>query len=49
MVEKVFLMVEGIIVEVEIGKIYVGKVNKIVDFGVFVNILFGIDGLVYIF
>ncbi|MGB3623960.1 MAG: polyribonucleotide nucleotidyltransferase [Ketobacter sp.] len=46
--EKAFSMVEGITAEAEIGKIYVGKVNKIVDFGAFVNILPGTDGLVHI-
>ena len=46
--EKAFSMVEGITAEAEIGKIYTGKVNKIVDFGAFVNILPGTDGLVHI-
>ena len=32
----------------EIGKIYVGKIERIVDFGAFVNILPGKDGLVHI-
>ncbi|HHF0067029.1 TPA: polyribonucleotide nucleotidyltransferase [Pseudomonas aeruginosa] len=36
------------IAEAEIGKIYVGKVERIVDFGAFVNILPGKDGLVHI-
>jgi len=34
--------------EVEVGKIYKGKVQKIVDFGAFVEILPGTDGLVHI-
>jgi len=34
--------------EVEVGKIYVGTVARIVDFGAFVNILPGMDGLVHI-
>ncbi|MEA1933704.1 MAG: polyribonucleotide nucleotidyltransferase [Thermodesulfobacteriota bacterium] len=34
--------------EAEIGKIYTGTVQKIVDFGAFVQILPGIDGLVHI-
>ena len=38
----------GITAEAEIGKIYVGKVERIVDFGAFVNILPGKDGLVHI-
>ena len=33
---------------VYIGKIYVGKVERIVDFGAFVNILPGKDGLVHV-
>jgi polyribonucleotide nucleotidyltransferase len=38
----------GITAEAEIGKIYLGKVERIVDFGAFVNILPGKDGLVHI-
>ncbi|MGQ0811983.1 MAG: polyribonucleotide nucleotidyltransferase [Nitrospiraceae bacterium] len=34
--------------EVEIGKIYLGTVRKIVDFGAFVEVLPGTDGLVHI-
>ena len=34
--------------EAEIGKVYVGKVAKIVDFGAFVTILPGQDGLVHV-
>jgi len=41
-------IVESIIEEVEVGKIYLGKVKKIVDFGAFVEILPGTDGLVHI-
>jgi len=33
---------------IEIGKIYVGKIERLVDFGAFVNILPGKDGLVHI-
>lgn len=40
--------IEGIVAEAEIGKIYDGKVVKIVDFGAFVNFLPGKDGLVHI-
>ncbi len=40
--------IEGIVAEAEVGRIYDGKVNKIVDFGAFVNILPGTDGLVHI-
>ncbi len=38
----------SITAEAEIGKVYVGKVERIVDFGAFVNILPGKDGLVHI-
>ena len=41
-------IVESLIEEVEIGKIYLGKVKKIVDFGAFVEIIPGTDGLVHI-
>ena len=34
--------------EPEINKVYVGKVANIVDFGAFVNIMPGRDGLVHI-
>ena len=40
--------IEGITAEAEVGRIYDGKVSKIVDFGAFVNILPGTDGLVHI-
>jgi len=41
-------MILGITAEAEIGQIYKGKVERIVDFGAFVNILPGKDGLVHI-
>ena len=40
--------VQNLVQEVEIGKIYLGKVKKIVDFGAFVEIFPGTDGLVHI-
>ncbi len=40
--------VDAITAEAEIGKVYTGKVERIVDFGAFVNILPGKDGLVHI-
>lgn len=45
---KAVEMIENITAEVEIGKVYHGKVSKITDFGAFVNILPGRDGLVHI-
>ncbi|MFW6099174.1 MAG: polyribonucleotide nucleotidyltransferase [Thermodesulfobacteriota bacterium] len=41
-------MVQEIIQEAEVGKLYKGKVVKIMDFGAFVEILPGTDGLVHI-
>ena len=38
----------AITAEAEIGGVYKGKVERIVDFGAFVNILPGKDGLVHI-
>ena len=40
--------IEAITAEAEVGQIYTGKVAKIADFGAFVNILPGKDGLVHI-
>ncbi len=41
-------MIEEITAEAEIGKIYNGRVERIVDFGAFINILPGKDGLLHI-
>lgn len=41
-------MIEDIIKDPEVGEIYEGKVVKIMDFGAFVEILPGTDGLVHI-
>ncbi len=46
--DKAVALIEGIVAEAEVGQIYTGKVNKIADFGAFVNILPGKDGLVHI-
>ncbi|MDH3607799.1 MAG: polyribonucleotide nucleotidyltransferase [Gammaproteobacteria bacterium] len=40
--------IEDITADVEVGKIYEGKVVKIMDFGAFVSVLPGKDGLVHI-
>ena len=40
--------VNAIIAEAEVGRVYHGKVERIVDFGAFVNILPGKDGLLHI-
>ena len=46
--EEAKKMVEQITAEVEVGKIYEGKVAKLMDFGAFVTILPGKDGLVHV-
>jgi polyribonucleotide nucleotidyltransferase len=40
--------IELLTADVEVGQVYEGKVNKLMDFGAFVNILPGRDGLVHI-
>ena len=46
--EKAKDMINRIVEEVEIGKTYLGTVRKIMDFGAFVEVLPGTDGLVHI-
>ena len=46
--EKAVAAIEAITAQPEIGRIYRGKVRKIVDFGAFVEILPGTDGLLHI-
>lgn len=46
--EKAKTMIENIIKDPEVGEIYEGKVVKIMDFGAFVEILPGTDGLIHI-
>ncbi len=46
--QKAITRVNQITEEVEIGKLYMGKVRKIMDFGAFVEVLPGVDGLVHI-
>jgi polyribonucleotide nucleotidyltransferase len=41
-------MIQAITAEADVGAIYTGKVARIVDFGAFVTILPGKDGLVHI-
>ncbi len=41
-------MIEDIVAEVEVGAVYTGKVVKLMDFGAFVRIVGGTDGLVHI-
>jgi polyribonucleotide nucleotidyltransferase len=46
--QKAMDWIEGIVADVEIGKIYEGKVMKLMDFGAFVNLLPGKDGFLHI-
>lgn len=47
-IEKALAWIKSLVEEPEVGKIYEGKVVSIKDFGAFVNILPGIDGMVHI-
>ncbi len=46
--KKAIEIINSIIAEAEYGKIYLGKVKRIVDFGAFVEILPGTEGLLHI-
>ncbi len=46
--KKAMDIITSIIAEVELGKIYPGKVKRIVDFGAFVEVLPGTEGLLHI-
>ena len=40
--------VKGLVEEPEVGKVYTGKVAKVMDFGAFVTFMPGVDGMVHI-
>jgi polyribonucleotide nucleotidyltransferase len=46
--QKAIEMINRLTAEVEVGKVYLGTVRKIMDFGAFVEVLPGTDGLVHI-
>jgi len=46
--QKAIEIINGIVAEAELHKIYLGKVVRIADFGAFVEILPGVDGLLHI-
>ena len=46
--QKAIEMIEALIEEAQIGKVYVGKVVRTESYGAFVGILPGVDGLVHI-
>ena len=47
-IEKALVWIKSLVEEPEVGKIYEGKVVSIKDFGAFVNILPGVDGMLHI-
>ena len=47
-IDKAYEMIQAIAAEPEVGKIYDGKVVKVVDFGAFVNFFGKRDGLVHV-
>lgn len=46
--KRALAIIESLTADVEVGKIYLGKVVKIMDFGAFVEVLPGKEGLVHI-
>ena len=46
--QKAIDIIKGIVAEAEVGKIYMGKVKRIMDFGAFVEIFPGTEGLLHI-
>ena len=46
--KAVMARIEDIVAEVEVNAVYTGKVTRVVDFGAFVSILGGKEGLVHI-
>jgi len=46
--EKALAMIKGIIRDPEVGEIYTGKVKRVTDFGAFVEITPGKEGLVHV-
>ncbi len=46
--EKAIKIIEGIVEEMEVGKVYLGTVKRILDFGAIVELANGKDGLVHI-
>ena len=47
-IEKAYALINEIVAEPEVGKIYTGKVVKLMDFGAFVNFFGKRDGLVHV-
>ncbi len=47
-IEKALNWIRSLVEEPEVGKIYEGKVVKIMEFGAFINIMPGIDGMCHV-
>jgi polyribonucleotide nucleotidyltransferase len=47
-IDKTIDWIKSLTEEPEVGKVYTGKVVKIMDFGAFVNVLPGTDGMVHV-
>ena len=47
-IERALNWIRGLVEEPEVGKVYEGKVVKIMEFGAFINIMPGIDGMCHI-
>jgi polyribonucleotide nucleotidyltransferase len=46
--EKAYKIIQGLVADAEVGKIYTGEVKRVLKFGAFVEILPGKEGLVHI-
>ena len=47
-IEKAVAMIKGMVEEAEIGKIYTGKITRLMNFGAFCEILPGKEGLIHV-
>src|SRR6185312_12219159 len=47
-VDQAIAMIKGLTQEPEVGKVYLGTVRKVMEFGAFVEILPGTDGLLHV-
>ncbi len=47
-IDKAMMRIKGIVEQPELGKIYMGKVKTLVEFGAFIEILPGKDGLLHV-
>jgi len=46
--QKAIGIIQSIVEEVEVGRVYVGRVTRVTDFGAFVEIKRGVEGLVHV-